>query len=286
MGGGDHHIGFSGGMTHGGHHGVSHCRDVIDKDSKKSKRFCVPVGYHGGYGWPYWHGYPGVGTGLWGWGWPWIKAKVPKGDKDAKKEAEAKPATSSTEEKLANKGKNKKATKESARSDIPTAEEQPKDKKTKKQTIHVGYGYASGDNYRLGYGFGGMGGVAGFSGGQGAPGSGPPGGPEAAAFKKADIPAAVAAAPAPVKEEVKKTNIPQPEQPKDVTATKRDFGHADQSLPGGFGSAGAMGHPVTHPGFTTMGYPGHALSSTDVKNKIPVVKSRRSTGEGLFEPIV
>lgn len=42
------------------------------------KRFCVPVGYHGGYGWPYWHGYPGVGTGLWGWGWPWIKNKVPK----------------------------------------------------------------------------------------------------------------------------------------------------------------------------------------------------------------
>lgn len=36
-----------------------------------------PIGYQGGYGWPYWHGYPGVGTGLWGWGWPWIKHKVP-----------------------------------------------------------------------------------------------------------------------------------------------------------------------------------------------------------------
>lgn len=30
----------------------------------------------------------------------------------------------------------------------------------KKQTVHVGYGYASGDNYRLGYNQGGMGGIS------------------------------------------------------------------------------------------------------------------------------
>jgi hypothetical protein len=34
----------------------------------------------------------------------------------------------------------------------------------KKQTIHLGYGYASGDNYRLGYGMGGMGGLGGYHG--------------------------------------------------------------------------------------------------------------------------
>merc|ERR1712048_1489367 len=49
--------------------GAYHCKDVINANGvATTKRFCVPVGYHGGYGWPYWHGYPGVGTGLWGWG--------------------------------------------------------------------------------------------------------------------------------------------------------------------------------------------------------------------------
>jgi len=134
----------------------------------------VPIGYHGGYGFPYFHGYPGVGTGLWGWGWPWIKNKVP-GSK--LKERKAAP------------------TKDTKKSAIPGAEEDAR--KTKKQTIHVGYGYASGDNYRLGYGSGGMGGVAGFT----SPHSG-------------NV------------DQFARSGIPSPEGAKDVTGTKRGIAPA------------------------------------------------------------
>merc|ERR1712224_724838 len=40
---------------------------------------------------------------------------------------------------------------------------------------------------------------------------------------------------------------------------------------GGFGMSTPYGHPVTHPGFTTMGFPGHAMAEAtiEVKNTIP-----------------
>jgi len=68
----------------------------------------------------------------------------------------------------------------------------PEGRQTKKQTIHVGYGYASGDNYRLGYGSGGMGGVAGFT------------------------------SPHNLNEQFARSRVPSPEGAKDVTGTKRD----------------------------------------------------------------
>lgn len=183
---GGHHMGRDIGFSFG-HLQAYHCKDQVEKSAKgkqdaTAKRFCVPIGYHGGYGFPYFHGYPGVGTGLWGWGWPWIKNKVP-GSKTKDKKIES------------------KESKESKKSMIPTEE----NKKTKKQTIHVGYGFASGDNYRLGYGAGGMGGVAGFTGaahdatiehdGQ---------------FARSRIPS------------------PMPENTKDVTGTKRDMAFSQQ----------------------------------------------------------
>ena len=165
--GGIGYFGHGGGHGHGGGfgHGVGlHCRDIVpdgndDKDSKgkgKSKRFCVPIGYHGGYGWPFWHGYPGAGLGMFGWGWPWYKSKVPKGEKSASVEAKKADKSNDKDEK-----KDSKDLKSTQRDQIPGADHKPE----KKQTIHVGYGYASGDNYRLGYGMGGMGGVSSFSGG-------------------------------------------------------------------------------------------------------------------------
>ena len=42
------------------------------------------------------------------------------------------------------------------------------------------------------------------------------------------------------------------------------FGHGH----GGWGYAAPYGHPITHPGFTSIGFPGHALASFDVKNNI------------------
>ena len=42
------------------------------------------------------------------------------------------------------------------------------------------------------------------------------------------------------------------------------FGHGH----GGWGYAAPYGHPITHPGFTSIGFPGHAMSSFDVKNSI------------------
>lgn len=299
-----HEIGFSGGMMLGGHHGhhltTYHCRDMVGSDQHRedveSKRFCVPVGYHGGYGWPYWHGYPGVGTGLWGWGWPWIKNKVPKGKEERKivtdennaqvgnnhdfNKIKKEDKISTTERKngtveqqttqlysIDSKSKQKEKS-TSTRDTIPMDHNE---KKTKKQTIHVGYGYASGDNYRLGYGFGGMGGVAGFSGGNVNGGLGGPSGVERSKIPKSET----------NKYQTTKSNIPNPETPHAVSGSKRNFGDNGHDFDG-YGIA-KMGHPVTHPGFTTMGYPGHALSSTDVKNKIPVVKFKRFTeDDGSF----
>ena len=84
--------------------------------------FGFPGGY-GGYGW----GFPGYG---YGYGFPlgFARSKLPQKNKDVR------PNT---------------------RGEIPVADGYVQ---KKKQTIHLGYGYASGDNYRLGYGFGGMGG--------------------------------------------------------------------------------------------------------------------------------
>lgn len=42
------------------------------------------------------------------------------------------------------------------------------------------------------------------------------------------------------------------------------FGHGH----GGWGYAAPYGHPITHPGFTSIGFPGHALATFDVKNSI------------------
>ena len=163
FGHGAHHGGIGYGRRAGYGHGVGlHCRDIVPNDDEndnenkgKSKRFCVPIGYHGGYGWPFWHGYPGAGLGMYGWGWPWYKSKVPKGEKG--ESSESKKAEKSNEKDGKKAGKDLKSTQ---RDEIPGPDHKPE----KKQTIHVGYGYASGDNYRLGYGFGGMGGVSGFSG--------------------------------------------------------------------------------------------------------------------------
>eukprot|EP00111_Clytia_hemisphaerica_P000423 TCONS_00001194-protein len=195
-----------------------HCRDMVSKDGKKhTKRFCVPIGHYGGYGWPYFHGYPGTGLGQWGWGFPWIKSKV-EGSKGVK-------------------------AKDSKKEEKTTKKEQ-RDHITKKQTVHVGYGYASGDNYRLGFQTGGMGGLAStFTGHLG---------------------------PATIPEHFKKSVI-----------NKRQFGFSGPGAgpagpvgagpvdaPGYGGHSTPYGHPVTHPGFTTMGFPGHALASTDVRSGI------------------
>ena len=212
--GGGHGIGFSGhggglGHGHGGGygHGVGlHCRDMIpsgdDKSSAKSKRFCVPIGYHGGYGWPFWHGYPGAGLGMYGWGWPWYKSKVPKGEKAASNDAQkvekaGKPEVK--EEKKADKEKEKDF-KSTQRDHIPGQDH----KTEKKQTIHVGYGYASGDNYRLGYGFGGMGGVNGFNGGSHSSAMNLDDGHAESAFKKSVLPSK------------KESSAPLPENVKEV----------------------------------------------------------------------
>uniref|UniRef100_A0A7M5WIY2 Uncharacterized protein n=1 Tax=Clytia hemisphaerica TaxID=252671 RepID=A0A7M5WIY2_9CNID len=220
-------VGFSFGR--GAHLQAYHCKDQVEKvngaddhEDATTKRFCVPIGYNGGYGFPYFHGYPGVGTGLWGWGWPWIKNKVP-GSKLKEKKVTSKDSSAS-------KSTKDTASKDTKKSAIPR-------RQTKKQTIHVGYGYASGDNYRLGYGMGGMGGVAGFTSPHGAP---------LTQFARSRIPAA--------------------ESTKDVTGTKRNMAFSQE--PSSTGSM--LGHPVTHPGFTTMGFPGHADSSIEAqKSRIP-----------------
>jgi len=116
----------------------------------------------------------------------------------------------------------------------------------KKQTVHVGYGYASGDNYRLGYQEGGMGGLASsFTGQVGADHGG---------------------------------NFDASDHFNKRSIVKRHFegGHGYGSFNSGMmhGSATPYGHPVTHPGFTTMGFPGHALASQDVRNTITHPKAQ------------
>lgn len=198
---GGHEVGFS--LGHGSPNLHAYrCHDVIENKNedqgKRSKRFCVPVGYHGGYGWPYWHGYPGVGTGLWGWGWPWIKNKVP-GSKGGQNRTE-------------NKEENKEGFRKHTRRSIVT-------KNTKKQTIHVGYGYASGDNYRLGYGYGGMGGVSGFAPGANAIGEGAAQNPfSRSKIETEDTNGSLTFA---------KNNIPTPEKQQTVTGSKRNFEKLD-----------------------------------------------------------
>jgi hypothetical protein len=130
-------------------------------------------------------------------------------------------------------GKDEKGDK---RGDIPT----------KKQTIHLGYGYASGDNYRLGFGLGGMGGLDPFQ-TLGSHVGDAPGGPGAQhVFGRSHVPRQVIGFPG--------------------------HGHLGGHLGGHFGGhglgpgyPGPGGHPVTHPGFSTMGYPGHAIATVDVK---------------------
>ena len=220
----NHHGHESGGrhFAEGSHLGAYHCRDVVLKgkveDSNRSKRFCLPIGYQS-YNYPYWHGYPGVGTGLWGWGWPWIKNKIPGSQKN-------KPSK-------VNKSKSKKSTKHSdqkERKSVIPATPIEQTKSTKKQTIHVGYGYASGDNYRLGYGIGGMGGVAGFS---SNPALSPNGFTRSkipgdqtqdntnAKITKTNIPASEAHENSNLK--TAKANIPTPEASKEITASKRNL---------------------------------------------------------------
>ncbi len=69
-----------------------------------------------------------------------------------------------------------------------------------------------------------------------------------------------------------------------MTASKRHFGGSGNFGAGSFGSnsgyAMPYGHPVTHPGFTTIAWPGHALTTNDIKNTIPqapkvTVKTKR-----------
>jgi len=125
----------------------------------------------------------------------------------------------------------------------------------KKQTVHVGYGYASGDNYRLGYQQGGMGGLAStFTGQIGAEQQG--------SYDTSDH-----------------YNKREPSyQPGPVREKRFYGGHAFGNLESGIahGSATPYGHPVTHPGFTTMGFPGHALASQDVRMRISHPPVKRS----------
>ena len=163
-------------------------------------------------------GYPGSGFGTypprfpWMKAFPWARSKIKKDEKGDK------------------------------RGNIPT----------KKQTIHLGYGYASGDNYRLGFGFGGMGGLDPFQTLGSHVGNGP-GGPEAQhVFGRSHVPKQIIGFPG---------NAP---------------GHFGAHFGGhgiGPGYPGPGSHPVTHPGFSTMGYPGHAIATLDIKKVI--MKFRR-----------
>ena len=46
------------------------------------------------------------------------------------------------------------------------------------------------------------------------------------------------------------------------------YGHGFGHGHGGWGYAAPYGHPITHPGFTSIGFPGHAMATFDVKNSI------------------
>lgn len=49
-------------------------------------------------------------------------------------------------------------------------------------------------------------------------------------------------------------------------------GHGSYSEHHGFSAP--YGHPITHPGFSTIGFPGHAVATADVKNKIAQKRGR------------
>ncbi|XP_046845389.1 LOW QUALITY PROTEIN: fibroin heavy chain-like [Xenia sp. Carnegie-2017] len=116
---------------------------------------------------------------------------------------------------------------------------------SKKQTIHLGYGYASGDNYRLGYGLGGMGALDPL---QSHNGIAPvvPNVPHVPhVFGRSKVPRQMIGLPS------------------------HDTG--DIGTPFGYSAnPGQVGHPVLHPGYSTMAYPGHAIATADVKKgKVP-----------------
>ncbi|XP_047144260.1 uncharacterized protein LOC101239391 isoform X2 [Hydra vulgaris] len=123
----------------------------------------------------------------------------------------------------------------------------------KKQTVHIGYGYASGDNYRLGYQLGGMGGLE-------------------SSFSGAVLPNKNFGAREPNKKSIISSGIKR-----NGVGKRTDLGFEPPVNNAG-GSSTPYGHPVTHPGFTTMGYPGQAMASADVRNKIiqPFYKSTKS----------
>ena len=211
---------------------------------------------HGGYGGNC--GYGGYGGGCGGYGgvgYGWGKADIQKIHK--------------------NGGKSKSA---AQKDDIPAE---------RKQTIHVGYGYASGDNYRLGYGNRGMGGVSRMEGGLS-------GVSEACAF---DDPSCHSIGPQ------LRSGIPNVEEERssdEENGVKRNYHMTVGHTHSAYGQAAPYGHPVTHPGFTTIGYPGQAITSADIKNMIPAQsppKAKRQIftpyedsmtlhAEGAFAPII
>jgi len=225
-----------------------HCHDVVDKThaGSKAQRFCIPLG---GNDWPHHQGYPGVTAGLLGWGLPAIKNTVPGNNEKGKTTK----GTKVKGEKLSSEVE----TKASRRSLISAPLPDHSSKSTKKETIHVGYGYASGDNYRLGYGFGGMGGVSGFN-------------RETAGAAEHSYRSKI---PNSKNSEVKvKNNIPTPETTKDVNASKRNIGASNNPSSIQPGTA-PYNQPQIHPGFTTMGYPGHGNSQVAV-SQVGVLKDK------------
>ena len=148
----------------------------------------------------------------------------------------------------------KKSTKSSRNKKRDTLE-----KATKKQTVHIGYGYASGDNYRLGYQLGGMGGLA-------------------SSFSGAVLPNKNFGS----RESIKKSRIDSRIHLVGNGFGKRtDLGGFEPTVNNAGGSSTPYGHPVTHPGFTTMGYPGLAMASADVRNKI--LQPKQKVSEIIFE---
>jgi len=237
---------------------VYHCRDIIstDGDSQPLTRTCIPIGFQS----PYFPTYPGPAAAVRSAEWiPEEENDAPEEEaEDSQEEEEAQAPVTETKKSKDKKAKKTTVDKKTERDNI----ESP----VKKQTVHVGYGYASGDNYRLGYNQGGMGGIAqSFNGKVVSNGADDLLG----GFNK------------------KKSDISKKEKNE-----KRNFGgHAGINMPGGYGMATPYGHPVTHPGFTTMGFPGHALASADVKNNIPHAKVKRQVfgqepqaGPGMFAP--
>ena len=70
------------------------------------------------------------------------------------------------------------------------------------------------------------------------------------------------------------TNDAKNRIPKVTAKVKRQI--VSPPYDGGSGSGGhtPYGHPVTHPGLTTLGWPGHTISTTDVKHGVPKVTAK------------